>query len=138
MKERKAKERQKKAVLIYDGNCPVCGKTVAWIKGNEKKGEFEMLPCQSETMKQRFPSIERAVCMQAMQLVLPDGAVLSGEKALPEILKRLRRYSPAAALFKLPGSEILSRAFYRWFANRRYHIAKLLFPKKGKNNRNNE
>ncbi len=138
MKERKAKERQQNAVLIYDGNCPVCGKTVAWIKGNEKKGAFEMLPCQAASMKRRFPSIERAVCMRAMQLVLPDGAVLSGEKALPEILKRLRRYSSVAAIFKLPGSEIISRAFYRWFADRRYHIARLLFPKKGKNNRNNE
>ncbi len=126
-----AKEKTKKAVLIYDGNCPVCGKTVAWIKDNAKRGSFEMLPCQSETMKQRFPSIERAVCMQAMQLVLPDGTVLSAEKALPAILKRLRRYGPAAALFKLPGSEILSRAFYRWFADRRYHIARLLFPKRG-------
>ncbi len=139
MKERKeAKKRQKKAVLIYDGNCPVCGKTVAWIKDNAKRGAFEMLPCQSGSMQQRFPSIKRAVCMQAMQLVLPDGAVLSGEKALPEILKRLRRYSSAAALFKLPGSEILSRAFYRWFADRRYHIARLFFPKKEKNNRNKE
>jgi predicted DCC family thiol-disulfide oxidoreductase YuxK len=139
MKERKeAIERQKRAVLIYDGNCPVCEKTVAWISDNAQKGGFEMLPCQAEAMKQRFPSIKRTVCMQAMQLVLPDGAVLSGEKALPEILKRLRRYGPAAALFKLPGSGILSRAFYRWFADNRYHIARLLFPKKGKNNRNNE
>jgi predicted DCC family thiol-disulfide oxidoreductase YuxK len=76
--------------------------------------------------------------MQAMQLVLPDNTVLSGEKALPEILKRLRRYGPVATLFKLPGSEILSRVFYRWFADRRYHIARLLFPKKGKNNRDDE
>jgi predicted DCC family thiol-disulfide oxidoreductase YuxK len=133
-----AKEKPKKAALVYDGNCPVCGKTVAWIKNNAKRGAFEMLPCQAVSIKKRFPSIKRAVCMQAMQLVLPDGTVLSGEKALPEILKRLRRYSSANALFKLPGSEILSRAFYRWFADRRYHIARLLFPEKGKNNRNNE
>ncbi|MEK6699594.1 MAG: DUF393 domain-containing protein [Nitrospirota bacterium] len=133
MKDRKeAKETLKKAVLIYDGNCPVCEKTVVWIKHNAKRGAFEMLPCQSGSMKQRFPSIKRAVCMQAMQLVLPDGTVLSGEKALPEILRRLKQYSSAAALFKLPGSEILSRAFYRWLADRRYHIARLLFPKKGK------
>jgi predicted DCC family thiol-disulfide oxidoreductase YuxK len=132
MTDRKEKEKPKKAVLIYDGNCPVCGKTVAWIKDNAKRGAFEMLPCQAVSIKKRFPSITRAVCMQAMQLVLPDGTVLSGEKALPEVLKRLRRYSSAAALFKLPGSETLSRAFYRWFADRRYHIAGLLFPGEGK------
>ena len=65
-------------------------------------------------------------------MVLPDGKILSGEKALPEILKRLKRYSPAAALFSLPGSEILSRSFYRWFADNRYHIAGVLFPDKKK------
>jgi predicted DCC family thiol-disulfide oxidoreductase YuxK len=70
--------------------------------------------------------------MQAMQLVLPDGQVLAGEKALPEILKRLKGLSPAAALFSLPGSEVISRSFYRWFADHRYHIAEVLFPEKKK------
>lgn len=70
--------------------------------------------------------------MRAMQLILPDGQVLGGEKALPEIVKRLKRFSPAAALFDLPGSETLARSFYRWFADNRYHIANVLFPDKKK------
>ncbi|HKN18710.1 MAG TPA: DUF393 domain-containing protein [Dissulfurispiraceae bacterium] len=123
-------EKTGKAVLIYDGNCPVCKKTVEWIKKKEYKDSFEMLPCKSEELRRRFPFIEQAVCMQAMQLILPDGQVLSGEKAFPEILKRLKRYGPAADLFKLPGSEILASSFYRWFADNRYHIASVLFPEK--------
>ncbi|MEK6700546.1 MAG: DUF393 domain-containing protein [Nitrospirota bacterium] len=125
-------EKPKKAVLIYDGNCPVCSGTVAWIKDREQTGAFEMLSCQSTEMSERFPSIEEAVCMQAMQLVLPDGTVLPGEKALPEIFKRLKRYRLAADIFKLPGARTISRVLYRWFADRRYHIAKLLFPAKDK------
>jgi predicted DCC family thiol-disulfide oxidoreductase YuxK len=124
---------KRKAALIYDGTCPICSSTVAWIEENEKEGSFEMLPCQSETLDERFPSVERAACMQAMHLVLPDGTVLAGEKALPEIFKRLRRYRPAAVLFKLPGAEMLGRVFYRWFADRRYRIARffhLSMPKK--------
>jgi len=118
----------RKAVLIYDGDCPVCAETVRWIRENERKDSFEMLPCQSGEARKRFPFIEPAACMRAMQLILPDGEILSAEKALPEILKRLKRYSPAAALFSLPGSEILSRSFYRWFADNRYHLAEVLFP----------
>jgi predicted DCC family thiol-disulfide oxidoreductase YuxK len=124
-----------RAVLIYDGECPVCRKTVTWIRENMRKDAFEMIPCQSEEARTRFPFVEQAVCMQAMQLILPDGAVLSGEKALPEIVKRLKRYGPAAALFGLPGSEILARSFYRWFADNRYHIANVLFPGKKKSDR---
>lgn len=117
-----------KAVLIYDGNCPICRSTVAWIEKHERKDAFEMLPCRSEDRKKRYPLMEEPVCMQAMQLVLPGGTVLAGEKALPEILKRLKRYRAAAGLFKLPGANTLARAFYRWFADRRYAIAKIVLP----------
>ena len=66
--------------------------------------------------------------MDAMQLVVPDGSVLPGEKALPEILKRLKHMSGASELLKLPGSGLASRILYRWFADRRYRIARILFP----------
>jgi hypothetical protein len=82
------------------------------IRENMRKDAFEMVPCQSEEVRKRFPFVEQAVCMQAMQLILPDGEVFSGEKAMPEVLKRLKRYSPAASLFDIPGSEVLARSFY--------------------------
>ena len=132
-----AQNKPVRAVIIYDGECPVCQKTVAWIRENMRKDSFELIPCQSEEARERFPFVEQAICMQAMQLILPDGKVLSGEKALPEILKRLKRYSPVATLFDLPGSEVLARSFYRWFANNRYHIANILFPDKKKSDRDN-
>lgn len=129
-RKRNNNSRSEKAVLIYDGGCPICGNTVVWIKEHELKDAFEMLPCQSENRKRRYPFMKETTCMQAMQLVLPDGTVLAGEKALPEIVKRLRRYRAAAALFSVPGSNVVARVFYRWFAERRYRIANLLFPHK--------
>jgi predicted DCC family thiol-disulfide oxidoreductase YuxK len=128
MMNRHDNSRSDKAVLIYDGSCPICRNTVAWIKKHERKDAFEMLPCRSEDRKKRYPFIEEPVCMQAMQLVLPGGTVLAGEKAMPEIFKRLKRYRAAAGLFKLPGSNTVARAFYRWFADRRYIIAKIFYP----------
>ncbi len=127
-----AEKQQKtgKAVLIYDGSCPICQRAVEWIKGNERKDSFEMLPCQSEEVRRRFPLIEESICMRAMQLILPDGQNLSGERALPEILGRLKRYRFAAGLLGLSGSKILARPFYRWFAKHRYHIARAFLPDK--------
>jgi predicted DCC family thiol-disulfide oxidoreductase YuxK len=112
-----------KTALIYDASCPVCSKTVQWIAENEVKDSFEMLPCGSETLDARFPDIDRAACARAMHLVLPDGSVLRGGNALPEIFKRLRRYKLIAVLFGLPGATLVSRILYRWFAERRYRIA---------------
>ncbi len=115
-----------KAVIIYDGTCPVCSGTVKWIGENEIESSFEMLPCQSNDLAKHFPHLQRSECMKAMHLVLPDGTIVAGEQALPEILKRLRRYRFAALFFKLPGAGIVSRIIYRWFADRRYRIASAL------------
>jgi len=114
------------ATLIFDGSCPICAGTVKWIHENELEGSFEMVPCQAESTCERFPVVQRAECMKAMHLVLPDGTVLAGEKALPEIFTRLKGYRVFAPLFKIPGTGVLSRIAYRWFAERRYRIAAFL------------
>ena len=131
--EREAIKEKRRAALIYDGTCPICSSAVAWIEENEKEDSLEMVPCQAEGLDIRFPDVQRDKCMKAMHIVLPDGTILGGEQALPEIFKRLRRHRHLAVLFKLPGSKTLSRILYRWFAERRYRIAHffhLSMPKK--------
>ena len=118
-----------KAVLIYDAECPVCRAAADWVRRNAAVPDsFEFLPCRADGTRARFPSIEESACLQAMHLVLPDGTILVGERALPEILRRTRRYRRAAILFRLPGAGILSRLLYRAFARRLHRIAKQLFP----------
>jgi len=126
MKKEGARRGKDHAVLIYDGKCPVCSGTVKWIRENQVRGSFEMVPCQSEQRRSFHPVVNRADCMKAMHLVLPDGAVLVGEQALPHILARVKGYRFAVPLFKLPGAAALSRIAYRWFADHRYRIAAIL------------
>ena len=126
MKRTDSQKNREQATLIYDGSCTLCSGTIGWIKENEIENSFVMLPCQAKETASRFPEIERAACMNAMHLVLPDGTVLIGEQALPEVFARLRHHRFAALLFKLPGSRIISRIAYRWFADRRYKIAAIL------------
>ncbi len=117
-----------KATLIYDGECPVCRGAAEWVRAHAAPGAFEFLSCHSEELPRRFPAVAREACLRAMHLVLPDGTILVGEKAVPAILSRLqgRRHRWAAALFRLPGAGILSGAFYRWVAGHRYKIARLI------------
>ncbi len=117
-----------KPTLIYDGECAVCRGAAEWVRANAAPGTFEFLSCHSEELSRRFPAVAREACLQAMHLVLPGGTVLVGEKAVPEILSRLkgRRHRLAAAFFRLPGAGILSGAFYRWFAARRHRIARIV------------
>jgi predicted DCC family thiol-disulfide oxidoreductase YuxK len=115
-----------KATLIYDGECPVCVKATVWVKERSLPDTFEFLSCHSGELAGRFPSVDKTACLQAMHLVLADGTVLAGERAVPEILMRLRRYRWCASLFRLPLAGVLSGAFYRWFAKRRHLASRLL------------
>jgi predicted DCC family thiol-disulfide oxidoreductase YuxK len=116
--------------LVFDADCPVCCAAADWVRRNAALPvTFEYLPCRSADTRSRFPAIAEAACLQAMHLVLPDGAILAGEKALPEILRRTRRYRWVAVLFRLPGAGIVSRLLYRAFARRRHGVSRLLPPR---------
>jgi predicted DCC family thiol-disulfide oxidoreductase YuxK len=111
------------AVVIYDGACGLCQGSVGWVSRRARPGAFEFLPCQAAERRARYPAIAEATCLEAIQLVLPDGRVLGGAAALPEILRRLRGWRWVAALFRLPGAGLLAPVVYRWIARNRYRIS---------------
>jgi len=111
------------AVVLYDAACPLCRQAVTWISRRAVRGDFEFLPCQAAERRARFPRIEDGACMQAMHLVLPDGRVLVGAGALPEIVRRLRRWGWLASVLELPGIRRLSPHAYAWVARHRYQLS---------------
>jgi predicted DCC family thiol-disulfide oxidoreductase YuxK len=113
-------------VLIYDGACALCRGAVTWIGRRVVRGAIEFLPCQAAERRARFPSIAEASCLAAMHLVLPDGRVLAGADAVPEILARLRRWRRLALLFRLPGARLAAPVVYRRIAGHRHRISRLL------------
>lgn len=111
------------AVLIYDGSCPLCTGAKAWVERRALPGAFEFLACQSPDRVRRFPAIPEAACREAMQLVLPDGRILPGDKAIPEVLGRLRRWHWLSGAFQLPGLGRLAPRVYAWIARNRHSIS---------------
>jgi predicted DCC family thiol-disulfide oxidoreductase YuxK len=110
-------------VLIYDGACPVCQGGMQWVRRRVLPGQFEFLPCQAPERGARFPWMSEQACLEALQLVLPDGRVLAGDAAIPEILGRLHGWRWLAALFRIPGAGFLAPRLYRWVARHRYAIS---------------
>jgi predicted DCC family thiol-disulfide oxidoreductase YuxK len=115
-----------RAVLIYDGRCALCQEAVAWVSRRARRGELEFLPCQAAERRARFPRMEERQCLDAVQLVLPDGRVLAGADAAPEILRRLTRWRWLARTFGLPGMSRLAPRAYAWVARRRHRLSALL------------
>ena len=111
------------AVVIYDGECPICQGGVRWMERRALAGKFEFLPCQSPERRARFPWMTEETCLEALQLVLPDGRVLAGDAAISEILRRLRGWRWVARLFGLPGVKLFAPRLYRWVARHRYALS---------------
>jgi predicted DCC family thiol-disulfide oxidoreductase YuxK len=112
------------ATLIYDGECAMCRASALWIMRRAlSRGALEILPCRSSVRAERFPQVSEAVCLTAMQLVMPGGSVLSGADAVPELLRRIRGWGWVAGVFALPGVRPLARRIYAWVARNRMRIS---------------
>ena len=112
------------ATLIYDAECAMCRASAMWLMRRALSGgELEILPCRSSVRRERFPQVPEALCMTAMQLVLPDGRVLGGADAVPELLRRIRGWGWVAGLFSLPPVRPVARRLYAWIAANRMKLS---------------
>lgn len=117
-------EGQAPAVLVYDADCAMCRASALWLMRRAMaSGALEILPCRSAPRRARFPQISDAACAAAMQLVLPDGRVLAGADAVPELLRRIRGWRWVAGVFALPGVRPLARRLYAWIATNRMRLS---------------
>jgi predicted DCC family thiol-disulfide oxidoreductase YuxK len=102
----------------------MCRASALWLMRRAlSSGELEILPCRSGVRRERFPQVAEKACMTAMQLVLPDGRVLSGADAVPELLRRIRGWGWVAGAFALPGVRPVGRRIYAWVAKNRMRIS---------------
>ena len=110
-------------MVIYDGTCALCQRGVTWVSRRAVRDAFEFLPCQSAERRARYSWMDEAACLAAVQLVLADGRVLAGDRAIPEILRRLRGWRWLAAVFRVPGMHAVAGPVYAWVARHRYGIS---------------
>jgi predicted DCC family thiol-disulfide oxidoreductase YuxK len=102
----------------------MCRASAMWLMRLAlSRAELEILPCRSDVRAARFPQISEDVCLTAMQLVLPDGRVLAGADAVPELLRRIRGLGWLAGIFSVPGLRPLARVVYGWIARNRMRIS---------------
>jgi predicted DCC family thiol-disulfide oxidoreductase YuxK len=118
---------RRQATLIYDGECDFCTQAAQWALDHAWPGALEAVPCESGERERRFPQVSTEDCLQAVQLVLPDGRVLAGSDAAPEILKRFRgpQWRAASQVMRAPGVRHLARPAYHYIAEHRGKLSAL-------------
>lgn len=107
-------------VLIYDGDCRFCQRSVDLVSKLDGKARIREVAFQDVELE-RY-GVSRDAAEQAMQLVDPSGAVWSGAAAARELARVIPALRPFAWLFRIPGVMRLAERTYGWIARRRHRF----------------
>ena len=109
-------------VLLYDGECAFCRAWVGRIQKWDRRKRIELLPARERSTLPDLPQFSDEALNAAMHLVLPDGRVLRGGRAIPELLRLLPGGAVLRLLFFIPGISWVASVGYDWVALRRHRF----------------
>jgi predicted DCC family thiol-disulfide oxidoreductase YuxK len=113
-----------KAVVLYDGDCPFCRKSVAILKRLDWLGRLQF---QSARETDKLPPSREPLVLERMldemHVVTPDRRhALAGFRAFRWMAWRLPAVVVLAPVLYLPGVPWLGNRVYRWVAKNRYNL----------------
>jgi len=111
----------RKPLLIYDGNCGFCK---IWIEYWQRLTGDRVEYATSQDVGDQYPQILRRAFAQSVQLVRPDGTIVSGARAAFETLGMQKTYERSRVF------SFLTEAAYQFIAQRRdlaYHVTRIAF-----------
>lgn len=106
-------------VLVWDGECGICRRSVEWLDRADRDDRIETVPYQDASVPERFPGIPEDRFREAVQLIDPRGRRWEGARAAEEILRVLPGWRRLAFLFRIPGVRRLAGVVYRQVARHR-------------------
>src|SRR5712692_641929 len=117
-------------LMVFDGDCSFCRLWIAYWR-NLTGGSIDYAPYQEAA--ERFPQVPLENFKRAVQLILPDGEVLSAARAVSRSLAGVPEYGWMWwAYHHVPGFAALAEVLYRWVAAHRnfaYRVTVFLWGK---------
>jgi predicted DCC family thiol-disulfide oxidoreductase YuxK len=116
--------RKKNAVVLYDGACPLCRKSVRLLRGLDWFNVLAFANVRDPAQVPQLPQpVEPKRLLEEMHLLTPDGGhVYHGFRALRWLAWRLPLLWALAPFLYLPGMESLGQRLYLWVARNRFRL----------------
>lgn len=116
--------RQRRWLVLYDGDCGLCKWLLAWLLRFDRAGRLRPVALQRPEAEALLADLDPAERMASWHLVSPDGVRTSAGDAIPSLLGLLPGGRlPAAAFARFPR---LTSAGYRWVAIHRTGISRFV------------
>ncbi len=109
-------------VVVYDGNCKVCGRIVRVLLKWDREQKLEIVPSNAPGVRARFPWIPARAYTESVQLVGPHGETFQGAAAVEHVIDLMPKGKLITWVFSIPFARPLAERFYRWFARNRYRL----------------
>ncbi len=110
-------------VLVYDGECNFCRRSVDRIRRRDRQALFEYVPRQTPGVEERFPRLAEGDFNTGVRLIEPDGSIHVGADAIYRVARRLSPWRFVAWIYRVPILTQIFRWMYAWVARNRYRLA---------------
>ena len=106
---------RQKLLVLFDGDCPLCRASAAWLKRRDKEGVLRLLPLQTSGLLESLDlNFEEAV--KQIQVVSLQGERRQGADAVIWVLSHFKGFSWLKFAQWVPGFSPASRLVYRLIA----------------------
>jgi predicted DCC family thiol-disulfide oxidoreductase YuxK len=112
----------RRGLVLYDGQCPLCLKSVALLKRLDWLRRFSYLDARERADLPAGAAADPEKLLQEMHVLTPGGRLHHGFAALRWMAWRLPLLWPLAPLLYLPGVPRLGQRLYLWVARNRFRL----------------
>ena len=109
-------------LVLWDGDCGFCRRSVEWLASQDKRGALEFRPYQSVALA---PSLKEA-CSHAVHVIKADGTVIKAGRAIM-FCGTFTRFSGWARIALWPVFLPFIEIGYKFIAKNRMLMSKVLF-----------
>ena len=111
--------------LVYDGQCPLCRRSVEWVRRLDTRRRIVAIDLNTQwpQIARRAPSLTQADLAEAVHLIAPDGRVWAGFEAARKLAKLLPLLWPAVPWLHVPGASVCGAKLYRFISRHRHRVA---------------
>lgn len=111
-------------VLLYDGNCPICQKEVAWLRWKNKQGRLGFHDINAADFNASAYGKTHDQLMAEIHGIYPDGSVIKGLEVFCAAYRAVGLGWLMAPL-RWPVVKPLFESLYRLFARHRLRLGRL-------------
>lgn len=111
-----------KPTMLYDGDCGFCQR---WIERWRRKTGDRVIYLPYQSAAAQFPQVTEAECRRAVQLIMPNGTVVSAAHAVFHTLAFAGRYGTLLGMYEhLPPFAWAAEVMYQLVAHHRVMLSK--------------